>query len=111
MQLKVRLKFNDAQRLAILDFAKTTGMQVEEFCKRAVIYAMNRAYADAEAARAKLETRVPAEGATEDGNNTTDRVDTGDSEPGLQPQQHADTAALPDQANVSDTSAEGSAQV
>lgn len=56
MKLKVRIDFNEAQRVQILEFVTHVNagmppdkrMDVDEFCKRAVFYAMNDAYARAE---------------------------------------------------------------
>jgi len=50
MRLHVSMKFNDAQREEIVKFANHVGMGVDEFCKRAVFYAINDAYRRAEEA-------------------------------------------------------------
>lgn len=76
MQLKVRLKFNETQRVAILDFCEQLDMQVEEFCKRAVIYAMNDSY---NRARKMQEEQ-------NNGNDALRGESERDNEAGLQPQ-------------------------
>lgn len=48
MRLHIRLKFNDAERLEINKFSREIGMLPDEFCKRAVFYAINDAYRRAE---------------------------------------------------------------
>lgn len=58
MKLKVRIDFNDDQRQHIQSFVeqlnrdpKNPPMSVNEFCKRAVLYAINDAYRRAEEAQ------------------------------------------------------------
>lgn len=50
MRLNVNLKFKDAERKEILKFAQEIGMGVDDFCRRAVFYAINDAYRRAEEA-------------------------------------------------------------
>lgn len=50
MRLNVNLKFKDAERKEIVKFAQEIGLGVDEFCKRAVFYAINDAYRRAEEA-------------------------------------------------------------
>lgn len=57
MKLKVRIDFNDEQRQHVQSFVdqlnrdpQNPQMSIDEFCKRAVLYAMNQAYRLAEEA-------------------------------------------------------------
>lgn len=52
MRLKVKITFNDEERQAVLEFARTTQLSVGEFCRKAVVYAMNDSYRRAAAAEA-----------------------------------------------------------
>lgn len=104
MRLKVRLTFNDQQRQVITDFCKEVSMTAEEFCKRAVFYAINRAYADAEQLRQREEV-------IRGGHNATGGITPGDSGSGLQPQSDVNPAALPNPEVVSNPDPQGSPQV
>lgn len=71
MQLKVRLKFNEEERLAVYAFVNALNAQVtdpsqiidvDSFCKKAVFYAINDAYKRAE--------RMEASGSIENSERT-----------------------------------------
>lgn len=49
---KVRIKLTDEQMDIVCSFARQVGLNVEDFCKQAVFYAINHATLRAEAAQA-----------------------------------------------------------
>ena len=81
MQLKVKLSFSDQERVIITDFAKQIGMNVPEFCKRAVFYSINDSYKRAEVLRGQSQ----------------DRNSVGDTAEGLSVEQSSDSSTLADQ--------------
>jgi hypothetical protein len=72
MKLKVRIDFNDSERVHILNVASQLDMKVDEFCRRAVFYAINDAYRRAE---------EEAASGTYDTESTESSGDTGPEQP------------------------------
>jgi hypothetical protein len=50
MHMKVRMKFNDEERVKVQQFATAVGLDVDTFCKQAVFYTINDAYRRAQEA-------------------------------------------------------------
>lgn len=86
MKLKVRVEFPSEQADTVRHFCKEVGMTAEEFCRRAVLYAMNDSYRRAQEEQEKLNALHNAESG----------VPQSDPAAGLQPSEHAGSDPLPD---------------
>lgn len=115
MKMKVKLEFSSVEADAVREFCRSLSMKADEFCKRAVIYAMNdshkkaRKLQEAEEARQQLNSLKEAQ--VNGAHDTASRIDSADNAEGLQSGGDVDPDTLANTEAAQDSSTEGTQQL
>lgn len=101
-RIRVRLGFTQEESTILRQFCGQLGLSPEQFCKRAVFYAVNDSYRRAAQMQAAQAERVTTVEEKKDVGATETAISTGDSSGGTQVATNVDSSALADKETGTD---------